>query len=77
MTEPGPDLPRIGGPATNALAAIGVTRLDQVAAMREADLLAIHGVGPKAVRLLHAAIAERGLAFRDDDGGTGGRASPG
>ena len=67
MTPPGPDLPRIGAPATNALAGIGVTSLEAVAALREADLLALHGVGPKAVRLLRAALAERGLALRDDD----------
>ena len=68
MTGSSPDLPRIGAPATNALAAIGVTRLEQVAAMREADLLALHGVGPKAVQLLRAAMAQRGLRFRDAGG---------
>jgi hypothetical protein len=29
------------------------------------ELLAIHGVGPKAVRILAEALAARGLAFRD------------
>jgi predicted flap endonuclease-1-like 5' DNA nuclease len=71
MTPSGPDMPRIGGPATSALAAVGVTRLEQVAAMREADVLALHGMGPKAIRLLRAAMAEGGLAFHDDDGGRG------
>ena len=36
--------------------------------MSEADLLALHGVGPKAVALLRQTLAERGLAFRDDSG---------
>ncbi|MEU4616831.1 hypothetical protein [Streptomyces umbrinus] len=50
------DLPRaIGNPATRALANVGITTLAQVAEMSEAELLAMHGVGPKAVRLLGAA----------------------
>lgn len=54
-------LPAIGGPATRALAAIGVTRASQLAAYSEQDLLALHGVGPKAIRL----IAEAGIALRE------------
>lgn len=57
---PVPDLPRIGRPATNALHEQGVTSLDQVAAMSERELLALHGVGPRAVRLLREALAEQG-----------------
>jgi predicted flap endonuclease-1-like 5' DNA nuclease len=58
------DLPSIGGPARDALALEGVTRLDQLPAWTEKELLALHGVGPKAVRILREALAERGLAFR-------------
>ncbi|MAT05989.1 MAG: DNA-binding protein [Acidimicrobiaceae bacterium] len=54
------DLPRIGAPATRALASIGVTRLDDVAGRTESELLALHGVGPKAIRLLNEALVERG-----------------
>ncbi|QOR69855.1 hypothetical protein IM660_14500 [Ruania alkalisoli] len=57
------DLPAIGKPATRALAAAGITTLDQVATRSEAELLAMHGVGPKAVRILGDALAERGLSF--------------
>ncbi|MFC8922005.1 helix-hairpin-helix domain-containing protein [Cellulosimicrobium sp. NPDC057127] len=60
--RPGPveDLPAtIGGPATRALLEAGVTSLSDVARLSDAELLALHGVGPKAVRLLRAAIAER------------------
>jgi hypothetical protein len=32
---------------------------------RQEDLLALHGVGPKAVRLLSAALAEHGMSFAD------------
>lgn len=54
------DLPRIGRPATGALLDRGVTTLDQVAAMSERELLMLHGVGPRAVRLLREALAEQG-----------------
>ncbi len=58
------DLPSsIGRPATGALAAAGYTRLDQLVRATEADILKLHGVGPKAVGVLRDALAARGLAF--------------
>ncbi|GAB3989888.1 hypothetical protein GCM10029978_116210 [Actinoallomurus acanthiterrae] len=52
------DLPKaIGGPATRALTGAGITTLAQVAALTDAELLAMHGVGPKAVRILREALA--------------------
>jgi predicted flap endonuclease-1-like 5' DNA nuclease len=60
------DLPKIGQPAMRALAQIGRVRLDQVATMSEHELLALHGVGPKAVRILREALVERGLSFAAD-----------
>jgi predicted flap endonuclease-1-like 5' DNA nuclease len=58
------DLPFIGGPARDALALAGVTRLEQLPAFTEKELLALHGVGPKAIRILREALAAQGLAFR-------------
>lgn len=58
------DLPPIGRPARAALAIAGVTRLEQLTSWSERDLLALHGVGPKAVRILREALGERGLSFR-------------
>jgi len=46
------------------MALAGVTRLSHLTQWTEEDLLALHGVGPKAVRILKAALAVRGLAFR-------------
>ena len=58
------DLPRaIGRPATRALLTAGITTLDDVAKHSEQELLALHGVGPRAIRLLSEALAERGLTF--------------
>jgi hypothetical protein len=59
------DLPKIGAPATRALASIGVTRLEQLTEHRAADLLALHGFGPRALRILQESLAARGLALRD------------
>ncbi|MER7209540.1 hypothetical protein [Streptosporangium sp. NPDC000239] len=55
------DLPKaIGGPATRALAGVGITTLAQVAELTEAELMAMHGVGPKAVRVLGEALRAAG-----------------
>ena len=55
-------LPRIGAPATRALASVGITSLDDVAGRSAADLLALHGLGPRAIRILTEALAEAGFA---------------
>ncbi len=62
------DLPAgIGRPATNALTAAGYTRLDQLTTATEADILKLHGVGPKAVGMLRDALAACGMAFAVPD----------
>lgn len=59
------DLPAaIGKPATRALLGAGWSTLEQIATHTEAELLALHGVGPKAVRILSAALAEKGMSLR-------------
>ena len=60
----GTPLPRVGAPAARALAAAGITTLEHVADRTEADLLALHGVGPHAVRALREALAARGGGLR-------------
>jgi hypothetical protein len=65
--EQGTPLPRgIGAPATRALRGVGVSTLEQVAAFSEAELGAMHGVGPIAIARLGEAMAEHGLAYRED-----------
>jgi len=52
------DLPKaIGSPATRALHGAGITTLAQAAERPDAELLALHGVGPRAVRILRDALA--------------------
>lgn len=55
------ELPFIGRPARDALAVIGVTRASQCRDYTERELLALHGVGPKAIRLLR----EAGVRLKD------------
>lgn len=63
------DLPKsIGRPATQALAEAGLTTLDHVATRTEAELLALHGVGPKAVRVLADVLDARGASLRTSSG---------
>lgn len=58
------DLPKIGSPATNALANRGITKLQEVTTMTEKELLGMHGVGPKAVRILKEELKNQGLELR-------------
>jgi predicted flap endonuclease-1-like 5' DNA nuclease len=69
VVEPaGPsNLPNIGRPATSALAQIGVRNVIQLAGYSEREILALHGVGPKAIRILRPVMDEMGVAFRNDD----------
>lgn len=61
------DLPaKLSQPAQRALAGAGIARLEDVARWTEADLLALHGIGPKALNQLRGALAARGLSFADD-----------
>lgn len=57
-------LPKIGKAATNALANIGVTELKHVSKIDEDNLQKIHGVGPKAIKILKTALAEENLNFK-------------
>jgi predicted flap endonuclease-1-like 5' DNA nuclease len=54
-------LPKVGAPATRALQAAGYTKLHQLADVRRSDLAALHGIGPKALGIIEAALKENGL----------------
>ena len=58
----GPDaLPKaIGKPATRALLLAGISNLEQVAAHTEAQLLELHGMGPRAMKILREALSATG-----------------
>ena len=60
------NLPKIGTPAQRALTAAGITKLEQLTTVTEAELLQLHGMGPKALRILRETLKERGLSFRTE-----------
>lgn len=57
----------IGKPATKALEEAGITTLEQVASRTEDQLLALKGIGPKAVEALAAALADANLSLKQTD----------
>jgi predicted flap endonuclease-1-like 5' DNA nuclease len=60
------DLPdTIGKTAARELSLHGITHLKQVATHSRKELLAIHGVGPKAIAILEEALAAKGLRYRE------------
>jgi predicted flap endonuclease-1-like 5' DNA nuclease len=62
--RPAGDLPdAIGKTAARELSLHGITSLQQVADHSKKELLAIHGVGPKAIAILGDALAAEGLDF--------------
>ncbi|MGO2052821.1 DNA-binding protein [Arthrobacter sp. MYb211] len=58
------ELPAIGAPATRALLSAGITSLEQAGETGEKALLRLHGVGPKALRILREALDKQGLELR-------------
>jgi len=53
----------VSRPAIRALTSVGVTELDQLTRFTEAELRALHGMGPKALGILKGALAARGKAL--------------
>ncbi|MEU2702453.1 MULTISPECIES: helix-hairpin-helix domain-containing protein [Micromonospora] len=61
MTSSLDRLPKIGAPATRALTAAGYTTLRQLAGVPRAELARLHGMGPKALGVIEAALDEHDL----------------
>jgi predicted flap endonuclease-1-like 5' DNA nuclease len=55
----------IGKVATRELALNGYTTYEQLTHVTAKQLLAIHGIGPKAIRILGEELATRGLTFAE------------
>lgn len=60
------DLPNgIGKTAARVLSINGITSLRQVAEHSRKELLAMHGIGPKAIAILGEALAAEDLDYRE------------
>ena len=59
------NLPKIGAPAQRALQSVGITKLEQLTKVSEAEILKLHGMGPNALNKLRQALAAKGLSFAE------------
>ncbi len=59
------DFPKISQPALRALHGSGCFRLEHLTRVSEEDLSELHGMGPKALKILRGALEEKGLAFKE------------
>ncbi len=53
----------LSGPALRALESAGIASLEALTRWTEAELLELHGMGPKGTRMLREALTGRGLDF--------------
>ncbi|HKI53159.1 MAG TPA: DNA-directed RNA polymerase subunit alpha C-terminal domain-containing protein [Anaerolineales bacterium] len=65
-------LPKIAAPAQRALQSAGITTLQQLTEVTEAELLQLHGMGQKALGILREALNANGSSFRESKGSSGG-----
>ena len=57
------DLPKLAAPAQRALAGAGIQNLKDLTKFSEAQIKALHGIGPNALKELHRAMKADGIAF--------------
>jgi hypothetical protein len=53
----------VAQPALRALVGAGYKTLDDLTKVKEADLAKLHGMGPKAIGLIKAALKKQGKKF--------------
>ena len=56
----------IGAPARRALEGAGYPKLEEIAKLSEAEMLKLHGMGPKALGKLRQALNEKELSFANN-----------
>lgn len=63
------DLPiGLAKPAQRALATVGYLRLEQFTKLSEAEVLQLHGMGPKVLDLIRQALIAKGHSFDNRSG---------
>ena len=58
---------KLSAPVRRALAMAEITTLETLASYSEKEILALHGIGPRALPVLYAALQSVGLAFRREE----------
>jgi hypothetical protein len=54
----------VSQPAIRGLASAGYTHIDQLAGVSEKHLATLHGMGPKALRIIGEALRAQGKSFK-------------
>jgi len=62
------DFPAIAAPALRALYNAGIESLSQLSTKTESEILELHGIGPKAIKKLKAALKDHNLSFARNGG---------
>ena len=66
MTQQESDLPtELSNPARRALVGAGYVRLEQFTRLSEAEVLRLHGMGPKGGEMIRRALDAKGLSFAE------------
>jgi hypothetical protein len=64
VTDANEGLPKgIGAPAARALTAAGYTELRQLSGVQRSELERLHGVGPRALRIIQEELESRGQSL--------------
>jgi hypothetical protein len=62
--KPCTPLPRLSAPAQRALAAAGITCLEDLSLWHEADVARLHGIGPNALKALKEALDAKKITYQ-------------
>jgi hypothetical protein len=58
------DLPKLASPVQRALASAGITKLEQLTKLTEAELSQMHGMGPNALGILREMMKAKNWSFQ-------------
>lgn len=76
QTPPAAGLPKLSAPALRALASVGIASLSDLTHHTEAELTALHGLGPTGITQLRSALQASGLSFATSGHGIAAKAGP-
>lgn len=57
-------IPKIGNPALRALSNLGVKYLEDLTKYSEEEISSLHGIGPKAIRILKEELEKNNISFK-------------
>ncbi len=58
-------LPKLARPAQRAIISTGVTTLEQLSRMTEAEISNLHGIGKNALKVIISKLEENGLSLAE------------